>query len=118
MKRVSKIIKGKLHVGLAYYSYRNNIYGEWIYPEWGIVNKWKYHDEKPIEKLLRFHQIFVDRKATMEHMLLSPDLWTYDNFMEDRYGFRLYTKSNWWKKTKKSVVMTEQHPLWKEKENE
>ena len=34
MKRISKIINGKIHIGLAYYSYRNNIYGEWIYPRW------------------------------------------------------------------------------------
>ena len=83
-----------------------------------VISKWMYHDETPIEHYLRFHQIFVDRKATMKHMLLSPGLWTYDNHMEEKYGFRLYTKKNWWKKTERNIVITSFHPLWKGKENE
>ncbi len=82
------------------------------------LTRWKYLNEKPIERHLRFHQVFVDRDATMEHMFLDPGLWTYDNFMEEKYGFRLYTKKNWWKREKDILVITKHHPLWKEKEDD
>ena len=54
--------------------------------------RWKYYNETPIEHYLRFYQIFVDRDYTIEQVLLRPDLWSYDNWLEEKYGFRLYTK--------------------------
>ena len=83
-----------------------------------VMSKWMYHDETPIEHYLRFYKIFVDRNKTMKQVLFDPGLWVYDNWLEERYGFRLYTERNWWKRTRKTVIMTKHHPLWKEKDDD